>query len=286
MTDIRFWLDKQDKSSERMPVLLPLLIRQARLETPITYGDAAREMAIHHRAIHHIAGYIGFTLAAVGERRGWTRRAPPPLHALIVNDITRLPGKGIDGFMAGPYRKARTIREKRAVLKSVYAAARDYPHWEELCGLLGVPFASGALADAVERARRSAGRGGEGPEHLALKMFVKNNPDVVGFAPHSAPGKDEYPTASGDRIDVVFERKGLRLAVEVKPRSAPEADMVRGVFQCLKYRAVLEAETAIADETIDVRVLLVLGGLATPKVIQIANRLGIEIMENVLVAGP
>lgn len=36
MNDIRAWLDKGDRTSERMPMLLPLLIRQARLETAIS----------------------------------------------------------------------------------------------------------------------------------------------------------------------------------------------------------------------------------------------------------
>lgn len=38
MANIRAWLDKGDKPSVRMVELLPVLIRQARLEKPITYG--------------------------------------------------------------------------------------------------------------------------------------------------------------------------------------------------------------------------------------------------------
>jgi hypothetical protein len=59
VTNIREWLNKGDKSSARMTRLLPILIRQARLETEITYGDVARELGVHHRAVHRVAGHIG-----------------------------------------------------------------------------------------------------------------------------------------------------------------------------------------------------------------------------------
>lgn len=281
MTNIREWLDKGDKSSARMTQLLPILIRQARLETEITYGDVARELGVHHRAVHHIAGYIGYTLSAVAERRGWAKRRPPPLHALIVNEVTRLPGRGIDGFLSELYQQAACGQEKRAVLKAVYSDARNYSHWPELCALLDIPFDGDVLAGAVEKARRTRGRGGEGPHHLALKIYVSQHPHVVGLVPGSAAGVVEWPTASGDKVDIVFERRGLRLAVEVKPYHASDGDMLRGVFQCLKYRAVLRAEAALADEPVETGVLLVLGGAATDEVIGVANRLGIQIRENV-----
>jgi len=285
VANIRDWLDKGDKSSARMTKLLAILIRQARLEKPLTYGDVARELGVHHRAVHHIAGYIGYTLSAVAERRGWSRRRPPPLHAMIVNDITGLPGRGIDGFLSEMYQDAATNQEKLAVLKAVYSQARNYDHWAELCELLDIPLDGDALADAVEKARRARGRGGEGPHHLALKTYVSEHPQAVGLAPGSRVGEVEWPTASGDKVDVVFERRGLRLAVEVKPYHAGEGDLLRGVFQCLKYQAVLTAEAALADEPVETRVLLVLGGGATDEVVSVANRLGIPVRDNVRFQG-
>lgn len=78
---------------------------------------------------------------------------------------------------------------------------------------------------------------------------------------------------------MLFRRRSEHLAVEVKPHHAREGDMVRGVFQCIKYREVLSAEAVIADQALKVRVLLVLGGRATPKVVKIANRLGIKVLQ-------
>lgn len=266
-----------------MVELLPILIRQSTTGKPLTYGDVARELGVHHRAVHHIAGYIGYTLSAVGARRGWTRRRPPPIHALIVNEITQLPGQGIDGFLSKPYQDARSNQEKRALLEAVYHDARRYVHWPELCALLKVPLEEGALASAVEKARRAKGRGGEGPHHLALKTYVSQNPQVVGLAFGSPAGRVEQGTAAGDCVDILFERRGLRLAVEIKPSHASDGDMLRGVFQCLKYQAVLTAEAALDGERIATRVLLVLGGRATGEVISVANRLGIPFLENIAI---
>lgn len=281
MSDIRKWLDKGNKSANRIPALLPLLIRQARLETPITYGHVATELGMHHRGVDRVAGYIGWTLEAIGESRGWKRRPPPPLHSLVINDITRLPGQGINGFMSSEYKKAKARKTKRAVLKAVYAELKDYPHWEELCAFLEIPLAAGDLSDAVDKARLSRGRGGEGPEHKALKAHVQSHPEIAGLPVGSEEGEPEFPLASGDRVDIVFRRRNLRVAVEVKPEKASDGDKLRGVFQCLKYRTVLEAESALGEEPFKVRVLLVLGGSIPHEVTQVANRLGVEVIGGV-----
>lgn len=282
LPDVRFWIDKGNKSSNRVHELLPILVRQSRLEEPITYGDAAREMGVHHRAIRHIAGYIGHTLEAIGNKRGWKRHPPPPIHALIVNDVTRLPGTGINGFLSHTYQQAKSSTDRKAVLKAIYASAATYEHWNELFDLLEIEFDEDDLAGAVQKAKRSKGRGGEGPHRLALKNYVMENPQIVGLAEGSKVGEPEWPTASGDRVDVVFVRKGLLLAVEVKPYHASEGDLLRGVFQCLKYRAVLRAECAMEGDLRTVKTLLVLGGKPTLDVIKAANRLGVEVLENVM----
>ena len=46
---------------------------------------------------------------------------------------------------------------------------------------------------------------------------------------------------SADRVDVVFYGPSETVAVEVKSGDSNETDLRRGVFQCIKYRAVMEA---------------------------------------------
>jgi hypothetical protein len=281
MANIRAWLDKGNLSSERMPLLLTILIRQARLEKSLTYGDVASELGVHHRTIPVIAGYIGHTLAEIGRIKAWKSNPPPPLHSLIVNEVTRLPGTGIDGFMHTEYIKAGSNEDKRAILKAVYSKAKHYPKWEELCELLKIPMDMSSLATAVEQARESKGRGGEGPHHLALKNYVLNNPHIVGLKQNSPTGLPEVTIASGDIIDILFKRQHLHLAVEIKPHHASEGDMLRGVFQCLKYQTILAAEATISNFDVNIDTLLVLGRPATEQVKKTANALKVKVLENV-----
>lgn len=83
--------------------------------------------------------------------------------------------------------------------------------------------------------------GGESPQHLALKLHVRDNPDCLGLG-LTRKGKEEYVLPSLDGIDVLFRTAKRTYAVEVKPRNCGEAEHRRGLYQCVKYRALLEAE--------------------------------------------
>ena len=96
-----------------------------------------------------------------------------------------------------------------------------------------------------------------------------------------APGKTEAPLYSGDRVDVLFADGRRRIAVEVKASGAPPSELVRGVFQCVKYAAVLDAE-AIAEQTdIDCRAILVLGGSLPADLLALRAALGVDVREGV-----
>lgn len=83
--------------------------------------------------------------------------------------------------------------------------------------------------------------GGESARHLALKMFVRDNPACLDLGLKAA-GREEYILPSLDGIDVIFRTPKQTVAVEVKPRNCGEAEHWRGLFQCVKYRALVEAE--------------------------------------------
>ena len=281
MTNIRQWIDNGTRSAERVPLLFPILIRQARLGTPITYGDAARELGWHWRATDRVAGLIGFTLAAIGRKRGWKRRAPPPLHSLIVNNGTHVPGGGIDGFMSAAYQSARTNREKQAVLAAVYARMKTYEHWDEVLELLDLQIDPPPMDALVDEATNARGRGGEGPQHEALKLHIAAHPEAIGLSASYAPGHPEFPLASGDRVDVVFEGRGVKVAVEVKSEISSKGDIARGLFQCLKYRTVLQKQSELSDDPYDVRVILAVGQAFPDSLISLRNSLDIEVRDNI-----
>lgn len=283
MDNVREWLDKGVISAERARRALPILVRQARAEQPITYKDLSIELGMdHHRPVKTPAGYIGYTLNAIGNTRGWKRRPPPPLQSLVVNKHSGFPGSGVDGFMSAAYREAQTQRQKTAALKGVHSQLYAYPHWEELLDYLELDPAPLTLDNILRKAINAKGRGGEGPEHRLLKDYIVKNPFIVGLPPAHASGSPEFGLPSGDRVDVVFVGNGLKTAVEVKSCISSEDDIARGLFQCLKYRVVLEAQAALSASPFDVCVFLVVGKKFPESLLPLKNSLGVSVIDRVV----
>jgi hypothetical protein len=69
--------------------------------------------------------------------------------------------------------------------------------------------------------------------------MLADHPEAVGAFGKFKEGKIECRLASGDRLDVLFTNDKTRLAAEVKTSDAPSDEVQRGVFQCVKYRAIL-----------------------------------------------
>jgi hypothetical protein len=113
-----------------------------------------------------------------------------------------------------------------------------------------------------------------------LKEFIAANPQVVGL-PTGLRGELECPLPSGDCVDVLFENGDAWIAVEVKARHSPEADVVRGIFQCIKYQAVVEAYQTSLDLPPDARAILVLEAPLPPRLIPLKNMLGVEVLDQV-----
>lgn len=248
------WWDDGSKTSDWAMRILPILIRQARSQRPITYGAVAAEVGMaHHRPVQRSAGHIGFALDELGGKRGWRRRPPPALQALIVNRETGLPGHGVNGFMSHQYQQAKTKQQRAAALLTAHASIYAYPFWDEVMLALDIDLAGTDLEELTDEATTSRGRGGEGPEHMALKAYVAATPSIVGLPAKHAPGVTEWALPSGDSIDVMFKASAKLTAVEVKSHISGRDDVARGIYQCVKYRAVLEAQSSVADDPFDVQ---------------------------------
>jgi hypothetical protein len=191
-----------------------------------------------------------------------------------------LPGEGIgwfitdkDDFRHLPKRQQRRLLE--AELQKVFA----FPKWLDVLKALRL---SPVIHD-YERvlSRASAFRaGGESEEHRALKEFVARSPKLVGL-PAGAAGTLEWALPSGDTVDVLFDRRDEWVAVEVKSAISPEADIVRGIFQCIKYQAVIEAYQATLRRPQAARAVLVLAGNLPEQLVPLKNLLGVEVRDGV-----
>lgn len=257
---------------------VPILVRQALAGQKITYAQLAEEMGMPNpRNLNYVLGSVGTTLDQLSKT--W-KQSIPPLQCLVVNSATGLPGEGFDEFLDAVRTDGLTTRQRRALVNAALARVFAYPRWHDVAEALGVEVVAAAPTAAIEGARRG-GHGGESAQHLALKEFVARSPAAVGLPPAYGPGETEYQLPSGDLVDVMFHRGHRWIAVEVKSSISGEQDLVRGLFQCVKYGAVIEAWRGSECEAADVRALLALGASLPASLVPLRNALGVDVVENV-----
>ena len=112
-------------------------------------------------------------------------------------------------------------------------------------------------------------------------MYVAQNPNVIGLNANTPTGTTEYPLLSGDRLDVSFNCKEVWVAAEVKSSRSAVDDIIKGLFQCVKYQAVMKAELLFLSQPQNARALLVLESKLPQSLIRLRDMLGIEVVENI-----
>lgn len=261
---------------QRARQVLPILVRQAKAGTPIFYEDLADEVGMPNpRNLNYPLGCIGDALNDLSTE--WVDEIPH-IQALVKNQHTNLPGPGFDGFLEQKGEKWSNAKERRAIIEAYWAKISAYPYWDDVLDALKLAPTATDLAPIIAEAGK--GGGGEGPEHLALKNFVCANPHFVGLKVGDPSGEPEYGLPSGDSVDVVFAQKLRIHAVEVKPAGSGVLDITRGLFQCVKYRAVLLARAAYEHDDREITAALALGGALPDSLIPLRNSLGVEVFES------
>ncbi len=263
---------------------LPLLVRQARAAQPIFYSALAREMGMPNaRNLNHVLGAIGRELQNLSDR--WERDVPP-IQCLVINKSTRMPGEGIAWFVPDPedFRKRPPLAQ-RETINLMLASVYRFSHWDAVLSEFGLMPASPAIASLpgslpLPRKEWRGSNDGEGEDHRRLKEFVASHPEAIGLTPGLGIGETEYEFHSADTIDVIFKANNQWVGVEVKGTQSDDGDIVRGMFQCVKYNALIEAEQKSSQTTVASRVLLVLGRDLPPGLVALQNVLGIEIIPN------
>lgn len=263
----------------RARAALPLFVRQAEAGAPIFYSDLAEELGMPNpRNLNYVLGSIGQSLELLSKT--WKSKVPP-IQCLVVNKNTGLPGEGIGGFLVKKEDFASLpLRQKRAIVEAELQHVFSYARWREVLEALEL---EATTSDFTAFVRKAAGgvSGGESEQHKTLKMYVAQNPKVVGLGANSSKGTTEYPLPSGDCLDVSFGGNKVWVAAEVKSSISTEGDIVRGLFQCVKYRAVMEAVLLSKSRPQNARAVLVLGSKLPSSLIPLRNMLGVEVVEDV-----
>ena len=283
-------MDDQDHLYWGKKILAHLVLRIKEFEGGdkfITYGTLAKEIGYPEPHIGSLfANNIGHTLGAMGhlfEDRYVDGVKVPMIQALVVNQAQHIPSNGLKEFY--PFYPELTTTKKRDFANSEYIKVFEFgSRWEKLLGELGIvneDIDVDILDQPVDQPKLYNPYGSEGsPEHIALRNFIADNPSVVSL-PSNLKGVVEYPIKSGGKVDVVFISEDLIVAIEVKSIRSGTDDIERGLFQCVKYKAVLEAENKVNYRKKDVNCILVLQESLPTKLIRVRDLLGISVLENI-----
>ena len=248
--------------------LLPVIAAK----TTLSYGRIAellaRDLKIRGRVFPtHIGGVAGGLMDCLHDYD----ESIPLINVLIVRQGTNQPSSGVDGYLRDwfdisddPMPQIKKRRLVSDAAQEVYA----YPHWERVYKRVfkkGAPAADplsevlGSEKDGLPPdpiAKRHGGES-ESKEHKLLKAYVLKHPTSIGLQVRPKNARDEFLLLSGDEVDVYFESEGRVDLVEVKSTRSQWNDLRRGIYQCVKYRAVFQAQCSFLTPDVQVVATLV-----------------------------
>ncbi len=248
--------------------LMRYLIAAALDGSTMTYGEAKSRLEKEVDFSTIFTTKMGYVVGTMVDRLLEVDPRAPLLNVLLVSQQDRMPSEGAAGYMADRFQIPKLRQESaRTRFPQLWrdafdeAAAEVYAYTEEEWAALYEKVFSTPLSppdiDAVRAGRREGserdGRngGGEGPNHLALRLWTKANSGAVSIDYHGCRAETEVCLDSGDRVDAVYYCEDRIVVLEVKSRDSNIADLRRGVFQCIKYRAVQEAMDVRPDVLVE-----------------------------------
>ena len=290
----RLSLEGDGWSKRTARVGFPILVEYARNRQEITYGEWHSEIVQRRLGGPSLIVNYGRAAGTVGDAcQEYAEQAGikvPSINLMVVNKKTRLPGHGADFYIRRFCREFLdppvspddlTVRDKRAIIERALEEIFDFPAWGEVLASFGLVEveaepARGRRREARRRPRSKGWRTGpESDAHRLLKERIAAAPTLVGLRT-SETGAQEYSLWSGDRVDVYFKKAAF--GVEVKAGRCSYDELHRGVFQCVKYRAVLRAQQAHDSEIPNADCVLAIGGDVPEDLHEVARLLRVQII--------
>lgn len=263
---------------QRARAALPVLVRQATGRQKITYADLAEELDIPNpRNLNFVLGSVGTTLVELSER--W-KADIPAIQCIVVNQQSGMPGSGVDRMIDAAHVGKLDPRQKEALVDSILSRVFAYPRWFDVLKELGLPTSDLPDISLLDGERRGRS-GGEGEAHGLLKLEIAKRPTLIGLSASFAPGTTEFRLPSGDIVDVILQGRQRRIGVEVKSCISDSADIVRGLFQCVKYLALLKALRNWEGKSYAVEVVLAIEGPFPKELVPLRNLLGVRVVESI-----
>ena len=251
---------KQNLKQHAAKPLTCWLIDAARNRSFVTYGQAKRRLETEGDFTTIFSAHMGIPAGELMYRIQSVMPDAPLLNVLLVQQGDKMPSEGAGPFMAEYLDDPRLANsEFRAEDPQAWRAACDqiasdvyaFEAWDGVYEqTFGEPFPppsppQGSERDGIRHARR-----GEGPRHRALRLWVRDHPGAIRPFYAGFRTATEVVLESADRVDVVYYGPSLTVAIEVKSSDSDESDLRRGIFQCIKYRAVMQAMDIRSDAPI------------------------------------
>jgi hypothetical protein len=265
---------------ERARKAFPILVRQAVAGKSIYYSELAEELGIPNpRNLNYVLGSIGRTLENLSA--AWKQKIPP-IQCLVLNKHTELPGEGIGWFLVKKADFSKlSLARKREIVHAAISHIFAYPRWYDVLAAAGLSPTQASFEELNRKTAREGIGGGESELHRKLKDFIAANPGAIGLPTGTAKGDTEWSLPSGDKLDVSFRTREGWLGVEVKSEISGDTDIARGLYQCVKYAAVMRAQEASENRERTAEAVLVLKGSLPKHLIPLRNILGVSVIENV-----
>lgn len=231
--------------------LLGRLLAQAALErSALTYGRAAAALESAGPFTRIFSTEMGVPAGNLMHRIHENNPKVPLLNVLLVRQDTRYPGNGAGGFLARWFGKealaGKDVWRSNPKLWRKYCdrAITEVYSFEDWHRVIDNTFGPGSMPEHVMPQERDGTAGGEGEPHRKLRLWATANPGALDPCCANYTASTEVTLLSGDRVDVMLRGPEETVCIEVKSYTSSEADLERGIYQCIKYRAVVMAMDA------------------------------------------
>ena len=261
----------QERSYQLAKQIIPVIISWAQEQrSPQYYSTVSRVIGHNTSRIGYQLGIVGKIFSQLEKESG---KAVPILNALVINKGSKRPSDGLGAVMDGY--DGWDEKKKRQEAENANKKAYSYKDWPWVLKALGLMPYNSNSEDAVRKGKFE-NVASEGPYHKALKEFILEHPKVFSIE-NVKLKENEHVLLSGDKLDVYFKQKdGRQIAIEVKSRISDDADILRGIYQCVKYKAVLAAECRAHGENVDVDAFLVIENEMSEENRKTANMLSVK----------
>ncbi len=243
---------------------LPILVKFAENATTITYSELAEIIDMSNpRNLWNVLWAIWNMLEDF--------KGVPPIQCIVIRKDSLKPGDWVNPFL-----NWLTLDEsQRAVF--------EFQNWKWILKTLWLEEVNIDIPvkKYQEKIRKWGYGWGESENHRKMKEKVSKNPSIINI--NNVINTDvEYSFLSADKIDILFETPDEYIWVEIKSSLSDTPDILRGILQAVKYKALLEAHIKIYKmDNKWVRAILVIEGTFPQELKFIQKLLWVNVMDNI-----